>query len=47
MKATEGQRRLKKVEVSREEKRGKVHKGRGTKQTERGVEKSYNQIMAH
>jgi hypothetical protein len=39
LKAAEGQRRLKKAEDSREEKGGKVDDGRGTKRTERGVER--------
>jgi hypothetical protein len=39
LKAEGGQRRLKKVEDSREEKRRKVAEGRGTKRTERGVER--------
>jgi hypothetical protein len=39
VKAAEGQRRLKKVENSQEAKRGKTDEGRGTKRTERGVER--------
>jgi hypothetical protein len=39
LKAADGQRRLKTIEDSRDEKRGKVDKGRGTKRTERRVER--------
>jgi hypothetical protein len=41
LKAEGGQRRLKKVEDSREEKRRKAAEGRGTKRTERGVERMW------
>jgi hypothetical protein len=39
LKPSEGQRRLKKVEDSRDEKMGKVDEGRRTKRRERAVER--------